>query len=522
MEYLQNAGKTLPFKNFILEKLINTRRLLIVGAILILEFGVFKYLYPFISFIHGDSFSYIDAAYQNFSINTYLIGYSKFLRLFSVFSTSDFALAIFQYILIQASAFYFFFTLLYFYEPKRLTKLCLLIFILFNPLFLHLANLVSSDGLFLSVSIFWFTLLLWILHRPSKNVLIWHMVVLFLAFCLRYNALIYPVISLGVFAISKLTLTQKSIGFLAGISLCVLFVLFTGNKYKKLTGHWQYSPFSGWQLANNAMYAYRYVAKSERKPVPKKFALLDKFITNHFDSTTDFKKHPLEAIEASTVYMWSASLPLFRYQNEIFKGDSGATELKKWATMAPLYKDYGLYIIRQYPLKFAQHFLWPNANKYFAPPIEFLESYNSGKTYVPIQTQVWFRYKTSTITTRMKNPKTWVLNFFPILSGAVNVTMFCCILCYIFLKGWRYRSCFHKDALLAASVWMINALFTISASSAALRFQSFPIILTTIFSILYIDWLHKLFISLTYESKKSVVLKNKIDEEKLNLTSPVS
>ncbi|MBO9565799.1 MAG: hypothetical protein J7621_23685, partial [Niastella sp.] len=56
---------------------------------LVIQFSIFKYLYPFASFIHGDSFSYLQAANENLSINTYMVGYSNFLRLFSVFTKSD-------------------------------------------------------------------------------------------------------------------------------------------------------------------------------------------------------------------------------------------------------------------------------------------------------------------------------------------------------------------------------------------------------------------------------------------------
>src|SRR5256885_2259502 len=79
----------LSFKEF----LMNNRRqriiLLFSTIAIIIQFIIFKYFYPYPSFTHGDSFLYLKGAYENLGINTYMIGYSSFLRLFSVFSNSD-------------------------------------------------------------------------------------------------------------------------------------------------------------------------------------------------------------------------------------------------------------------------------------------------------------------------------------------------------------------------------------------------------------------------------------------------
>jgi hypothetical protein len=367
----------------------------------------------------------------------------------------------------------------------------LLLFMVFNPLFLHLANLISSDGIFLGLSLFWFSLLLWIIHQPSWKIILLHALVLFMAFTVRYNALIYPFISAGAYLLSRLPWRTKLAGIGIGMMLCGIFVFYTSYKYKSLTGYWQYSPFSGWQLANNAMYAYRYVDAKDRMPVPDKFRILDHMIRQYFDSTRDIKKHPQESLEASTVYMWTPSLPLFKYRESIFKMDTSASESKKWATMGPLYKSYGLTIITKYPLHFARHFIWPNAIKYYAPPVEFLERYNSGRNNVTELTKNWFNYKSLNVFSRTQN-EVWVLSFYPILSGIINVIMLCTLICFIVLKGWEIESNFRMAVMAGGAVWLLNAGFTIFASSAALRFQAFPLLLSTIFAVLLLNWLWKL------------------------------
>jgi hypothetical protein len=483
------------FKDFLFKDKRNRTILWMAAVAIVIQFAIFKYLYPFASFIHGDSFSYINAAEKNFDINTYPIGYSRFLRLFSVFISSDTALVAFQYIFIQASALFLLFSIFYFYKPRKATQYILLGFMVFNPLFLHLGNLVSSDCVFAGISLVWFALMLWIMHRPTTKIIVWHALVLFIAFTVRYNAIIYPFISLLAFRLSRLSFSKKIGGIAAGALLCCLFVCYTSHKYKKLTGYWQFSPFSGWLMANNAMYAFRYVDSAERKPVPQKLQVLDKMVREYFDSTRrNYKKYPQEAFLASTVYMWTRKLTLFKYRNSLFRKDTTASELKKWASMGPFYKQYGLYIIKTYPWHFTRYFLWPNANKYYAPPVEFLGNYNSGKEFVTKEAKTWFGYKSTNVKTRFGNNRVWILDFYPILSGIINIVMLCLLIFYLILKGWNYNYLFSKGVLLSSSIWLINAFFTISVSSAALRFQSFPIMITTIFVTLLLDWMFQLMV----------------------------
>jgi hypothetical protein len=462
MNTLQNApASEQTFKEFLFHNKRNRTTLILAAAAMIIQFAIFKYLYPFASFIHGDSFSYLDAADKNLTISTYLVGYSKFLRFVSIFTKPDIALIAIQYLFIQCSGLFFLFTIFYFYKSGRYTQSILFCFMVLNPLFLHLGNMVSSDGFFLALSMTWFALLLWIIHKPSNKIIVWHAVILFIAFTVRYNAMIYPFIAGLAFWLSKLPLRKRIVGMGLVLLLCGWFVGLTMYQYKKLTGNWQYSPFSGWQFANNAMYAYRYVDSVDRKAVPQKFQALDTTVTKFFDKARRNKgAHEFELAEASTFYMWSKGMPLMDYRDRLFKvKDTSAIELKKWASMGPLYKSYGLYLIKQYPLYFVRHFIWPNTRKYYAPPVEFLQSYNSGNRFVTPQAKLWFGYKNTQVTTRMKNNIVWVLNFYPILSGVINIVMLFGLLYYILLKGWQNNLIFNKTVIMGGTVWLLNAGF---------------------------------------------------------------
>ncbi len=479
----------LSFKSFLFHNKWNRRLLWFSAIALIIQFVVFKYFYPFANYIHGDSFFYILAAAQNADLNTHLIGYSRFLRLFSVFSNSDTALVAFQYLATQVGGLFFLFSLFYFHTIGRVTQVLLLSFMVINPLFLHMANLISSDCIFLALSLTWFGLLLWIIHRPSTRVLFWHALILPLAFTIRYNALVYPAIAALALLLGKMSWGKRLIGIAAPIILCGLFIWYTGNKYKALAGTWQFSPFSGWQAANNAIYTYRWVDSADRKPVPEKFRVLDNMIREHFDSTRNFRKYPAEGIKASTAYMWTPTLPLHKYRKKILGKDSTAPELKKWALMGPFYKEYGAYIIRQYPLHFVEHFLWPNTIKYYAPPAEFLEVYNGGKDSVNQWAQAWFGYKTAKVRTRFEDPVIYILEFYPILTGVMNVVLLSCIICFLLLHGFKQQSSLKKTMLVVITIWLLNAAFTIAASPAAIRLQAFPVVMETIFAVVLLNWL---------------------------------
>jgi protoporphyrinogen oxidase len=479
----------LTFKDFVFHTKRNRRFIWFAGIAVLLQFIVFKYFYPFASYIHGDSFGYINAAANNANINTHMIGYSRFLRLFSVFSNSDTVLFAFQYLLAQCSGLFLLFTLFFFHHIGKATQTILVCFMVINPLFLYMANLVSSDCLFMSLSLSWLALLLWIIHRPNNHVIFWHALVLTFAFTIRYNALVYPAIALSAFLLAKLPLYKKLVGTAAPVVLCCLFVLYTGNQYKKLTGMWQYAPFSGWQAANNAMYTYRYVDSANRKPIPSRFRALDNMIRAYFDSTRDTRKFPVETIKASTFYMWTPNLPLLAYREQVLKKDSSASELKKWATMGPLYKDYGSYIIRQYPLEFLQHFVWPNTIKYYAPPAEFMEFYNMQYDSVPDVAKNWFQYKSRHVYSRLPDKKNYLLDIYPILTGMMNLVLLCCLVCYGLLQGFRTKTAFSKSLLLITVIWILNALFTIVSSPAAIRLQAFPLLMETAAALLLVDWM---------------------------------
>jgi hypothetical protein len=57
------------------------------------------------------------------------------------------------------------------------------------------------------------------------------------------------------------------------------------------------------------------------------------------------------------------------------------------------------------------------------------------------------------------------------------------------LNGLKQRNYIRQGILLASFAWFINLFFSILSTAAALRFLSFPLLLTTTFTVILIEWM---------------------------------
>jgi hypothetical protein len=176
--------------------------------------------------------------------------------------------------------------------------------------------------------------------------------------------------------------------------------------------------------------------------------------------------------------MWDPHSPLQQYMELQFKikKNSNAPDQIKWAALAPLYASYGNWLIRTYPIEFAQYYLWPNAIKYYTPPVEFLQTYNMGIDSVVNIARTWFGYKNSKVKTVFKDFNVSALDFYPILIGALNVIFLLSFLAFLLLDGHKKRAIPSSVLCLIAGLWLINFGFSVFASPIALRFQVFPVL----------------------------------------------
>jgi len=457
----------------------------------LLQFILFKFQYSFANYM-PDSYFYLQAAISNADVNIWPVAYSKFLRMISAFTHSDTIVIGLQYFFMQMSGLFFLLTTVYFIRPGRMVRNILCTIFLLNPIGLYVSNYISADALFIGFSLLWLSSLTWIIFRPLPWMGATHALVLLGCFTLRYNAIYYPLVSVLAFLLSPLTWKMRlcAIG-LSGILLSAS-ILHTSYKMKEVTGHFQFSAFGGWQLANNALYMYQHVPPSKREPPPARFERLESMVRQHLDT---LKKVKMDHDDSTYIsfYLWSAKGPLVQYMNRYAQTDGPTYYFARWASQGPLFLDYGKYLIASHPRAFVTHFILPNSLNFVAPPPEFLNTYNLGEDSVLSTAKDWFQYKSRQVRVHGRNNAILSFaNWYPVFAALIN-----CIL-LIHLAGSLFFHLF-KDRTRAVAHWtlvvvsflILNALFSIVASSIVLRYQIFPILVGCCIASISGGWIYK-------------------------------
>lgn len=488
MMTLEYTTEFKSFKQWLFQDVENSFLLKTSTMIISLSFIGFKIFYPYPNFMPPDSDSYIEAAFNNDFINMWAIGYSKFLRLISSFTNSHFILVLLQYVLLQVSLHYFLFTLKYLLLIKKWTFRLLFILNIINPLIFHISNFVSSDSLFLTLSLIWLTQILWIYVNPSRNLLLMHATIVLFAFMVRHNALYYPIFSIIALITIKSSFKIKFLG-IATITIAISsFIACTLFHYYKETGKIQYSAFGGWQIASNALYGY---AHSEIEPitsVPIKYRNLHAIVNHHMDSIKRLTLRP--DTETSIYYQWDENSPLKLFLNKTKNSDTSKNYFKKWASVAPLYASYGNFLIAKHPINYIKHFIWPNLVRYYSPPFQFMGYYNIGEKTVDPVVSNWFGWKDNKVKTLLNNK---------IIITPRHFTLIMSIIIPMFLLSFIYyissappsekNKISHKIIWTIFFTWLTNFIFSVVSAPIELRYQIFSLIITFTFSIILVAYL---------------------------------
>lgn len=477
------------FFSFIWKEKINRLFLLMALAGTTLQFIIFKQYYPYPDFF-SDSYSYLFAAHANLDVSIWPIGYSKFLRWFHFLTYSSTALTAFQYFLVELGALYFFFTFLFLFNPVKKASITLFLFLFFNPLFLYISNYVNSDPLFASLSLIWFTQLLWILHKPRIYHLFLQGIILFLCFTVRNNAYYYPIIAAIVFILSRQSWKLKLSGILWPFLFIIPFIIHTRNAAYKMTGFKQYSLFTGWQLANNALYMRGHITVDSNQLPSKGSRILNNIAEIYFHNRAPEFDEYLSAYVAN-YFIRQPNAPLKEFFSTYFNPTDDYEIIIAWAQASIIFEQYGSYLIKKYPLKFTQYFLWPNTKNFFISPLEKLEIYNLGQDEVNAIAQTWFNFKSTSITSFSKEVQGKILFLYPMIFLFIN--LYFLINLYIWFKKFKVRHItpsYTPYLLLASSYWVLNFGFSVFATMNVLRYQFTPMIFCLGFTLLLMNILH--------------------------------
>ncbi len=481
------------FFQFIVKEKSNRRLLYIALVGITVQFIVFKLAYPFADFF-SDSYSYLFAAYANLDVSIWPIGYSKFLRVFHFITYSDTALIGFQYFFLELSALYFFYTILYFFSPVRSNRIILFVFLFFNPLFLYVSNYVNSDPLFIALSLCWFTQLIWIIHRPRLEQVFIQAVLLFACFTVRNNAYIYPFVTAIAFAFSQYRIWWKLIGAVLGVVLIIPFVVHTRNVAGKMTGTKQFSLFTGWQLANNALYAYEYMdtAKVLSKPLQE----LDLYSQQFYSAVPkDFRSEYLFTNPGNFFIQFSQS-PLKAYLSRRYRFNSDYDAVIAWGKASAVFNEYGKYLIKHNKSAYFHEFMLPNAKNYFVPHLEKLKVYNLGDEKVDTIASKWFHYHGNKVWSASASAQGKILNIFPHLFLLINAYWIISILSFWYQEKFKtIYPIYNRYIVLTVAFFLLNFSFCVSATIIVMRYQVFPFIICVSSALLLTEFLNRKSIS---------------------------
>jgi len=475
------------FKEYLFEE--NKIYSLLMIFLMICQFIVFKLCYPYPDFF-SDSYSYILAAAAHLDVNIWPIGYSKFLSVFHWFSHSATSLNFFQYMFLGIAGLYFYHTIIYFYSTGKNTRMFLCLFLFFNPLSLYLANYVSSDAIFVALSMIWITQLIWVIQRPHPYQILVISIVIFIAFTFRYNAALYPIITAMTFILSRQKLWVRLAGIVAGPLLIIPFIIFSSNAAKKMTGTAQFPPIlGGWQWGNNALYMRGFIDVDSTKLPSPETAELDRVARKYF-SQPSRPQNDLSSYVAN-YFIREPEAPLKQYMLAHYTIKDQIGQVVAWGKAAPIFGQYGTYLIKHYPIAFARYYLLVNTKNYFLPPLEKLEVYNLGKDDIWPLAATWFGFQKPLIHANVSYSLQGIIlmfltPLFLILNGYYLYNL------YRFIRQKGYRKVNKKTAttiFLISTFLFLNLFFSIFANIIVIRYQIYPMIIFLTFSMMLTDLL---------------------------------
>jgi hypothetical protein len=482
--------------HFIWEQRPNRRYLLAAVLISVGLMVVFKLFYPYPNMVL-DSYYYVQAAAAKANVAIWPIGYSKFLRVIIVPFHSTTVLVWIQYFLLEFACMLFFFTIFYFWKLAKHLKQILFIFLFLNPLFLFSCNFILSDALFLALSLLWITLLIWIIKAPRTYMIGAHALLLLAAFSVRNNALFYPAIAALAFLLSPLNLWKKLLGIVLQIFFVGLFMWYTANQMADLTGERIFTPFTGWKMANNALYMYGHLYRNDTTRMPNRFASLDKVVRGYFDTVQSVDNlFDYNAFAGGSYYMFKPYSPLIRYINLESKTAVTFVDLESSAPVATLYSGYGQYLIKRHPIAFIRYFIWPDAIRYTYPPMEnfssatafFIRPGNLGEF-----ASKWLGVETLTVTPFLRDLRTAFISPFPILISLIHLAFLIGLTGFLIYKGiQRSDKSSTKCLLLIVSYCALEFCFSVTTASMILRYLLFIMVIKFTFSLVFIDYMYKL------------------------------
>jgi hypothetical protein len=288
--------------------------------------------------------------------------------------------------------------------------------------------------------------------------------------------------------LSKQNIKVKIIGFLLPFILIIPFITHTRNVAFQMTGTKQFSLFTGWQLANNALYTYEYV--DTIKQLSPQVQELDTLSIQFFRAIPTEYLHNNLLKDEGNFFIRASYSPLKEYLTTHYSLNNDYEILVAWGKASAVFSEYGNYLIKNNPRAYLWQFMIPNMRNYFIPYMEKLQIYNQGSNKVSPIAQHWFNYKSPNIHVVSKDVQGYILYIFPAVFLLVNIYFLVGIIYFLYHKRQTLaKTTFNNSLILATSFQIANFAFCVFATIVVLRYQVFPMIICTTFSLLIAEWI---------------------------------
>lgn len=390
------------------------QRLIIAVALIgsALLFLLLKYVFPYPD-LFVDSTNYILWALRDFVVAYRPTGYATFLQLVHVISPSAIFTVLVQYMLFVFSTLLLFLSADYLFGLPAKYKVAILFVTVFNPLLILQANMISSDSVFCSLSVFWLSSCMWVIKKHGWLAMAAQVICLFFCFQVRYTAMFYPAIAIIAFICCGSKMPYRIAGILLSASVLVFSVQRQKSLNEKYTGMYIFSGFSGWQLANNALYCYKHIDVNTNDLPDEQTQFIDHLVKTYIDSVKT-------AYAIGSEYMWDPHSPLKKYLNYCAYRDKSQYFWAWYKASAPL-SNYGKYIISHYPMAYTRYFILPNAAMFFYPPTLVLSNYDYGGILVTNEAKEWFGWDIEHLDCRFPLLQSKIIVFYPALILLINI-----------------------------------------------------------------------------------------------------
>lgn len=242
--------------------------------------------------------------------------------------------------------------------------------LLLEPISLYHSNSILSDLLFAEMTIAALCCLVLYLKTQKLYLFLIHVLLIFCCIEIRHIGLFYPFFTCGILILfskrSKRLIVNVAIILLVFASLYKWHVAENKKHYYVSV----YSAFSGWTLANNALYALPYIHLDPSTISNKDIRDMHRFFTTYMD-TTSFK------VDRETVgsgFLWEDKSPLNVIRLKLI--DSLHVDYNmSWYLCSPYFHYYGSYLIKHFPLAYWRAFIKPNSKSLYHPIIGEMEDY---------------------------------------------------------------------------------------------------------------------------------------------------